>query len=113
MLNLFNPNIMKKALIILISSIVFLSCSPKNAKTLGESTVLEGFGYQPIDPLPLNIFLMRDSSYVYLKKPLSAILSINSIAQLLPDETMRLAIGQIDGTGNIMYPISRAGFNQS
>jgi hypothetical protein len=104
---------MKKTLIILTICNVFLSCSPKIPETLGESTVLEGFGYQPIDPLPLNMYLSHDSSSVYIKKPLSAILSNNSIAQLLPDETMRLAIGQIDGTGNVSFGTAKLGIKGS
>jgi hypothetical protein len=105
--------LMKKSLLILISGIVLFSCSPKIPNTLAESTVLEGFGYQPMDPLPLNMFFIKNDTPKTINKPLSAILSNNSIAQLLPDETMRLAIGQIDGSGNVSFGTAKLGIKGS
>jgi hypothetical protein len=100
---------MKKTLIILISCSVLFSCSPKIPETLAEKTVLEGFGYQPIDPLPTSMYLSHNGSSDYIKKPLSTILPNNEIAQLFPDETMRLAIGQIDGTGSVSFGTAKLG----
>lgn len=76
-------------------TLIFTSCAIFNsAKTIGEKQSFLEYGYTPLDPLPVKIITGKE-------------LTNNRLLRLLPDETVRIATGQVTGTGNISYgPIS-------
>jgi hypothetical protein len=57
------------------------------------------YGYRPLDPLTANL---QHSP----KVPVTNC----RILELFPDETVRLAIGQLDASGNISYGVAKAGY---
>ncbi|WP_423391975.1 hypothetical protein [Burkholderia sp. LMG 21824] len=60
-------------------------------------------GYQPLDPAPVNVIAIG-----------GVVPPPQDILDALPDETMRLAIGQIDISGNITYgPVALSAANSS
>lgn len=63
--------------------------------TPGDPTLAQSFGYTPIDSLPVNIF------------PADA--TREQKLQALPDETMRLAIGQVDRNVGVSFGPATAG----
>ncbi|SOD80978.1 hypothetical protein [Spirosoma fluviale] len=104
----------KFLLYILALLIIALGCSPSKllSKTtsLGDPQNAQTFGYQPLDPLPVNPrFFDRklDSAYYY-----GGVIQIpnNRLMGSLPDETMRLAIGQADGKGNASFGPAKIGY---
>jgi hypothetical protein len=99
---------MKNPGLILLSLIVITACGSLTKKpvTVGDPVNASAFGYQPIDPLPARILLPHDSMDVKA-------LSNEALMSSLPDETMRLAIGQIDRKGNISYGAAELGYEGS
>jgi len=90
--------------------IVILGCSNSETlpKTLGDADNAETYGYQPIDPLPVSLFVdTGGSNMAFLGDKVKV--SNKRIMANLPDETMRLAIRQIDGSGNISFSSAKMG----
>ena len=79
-------------LILFCITILFLnSCeTTKVAKTVGETQSFLEYGYTPLDPLPVRIETNGD-------------LSSERILRSLPDETVRIATGQVIGSGDVSY----------
>ena len=75
------------ALACMLAGATLTGCaSTTSPATLGEQIRQEGsYGYTPIDPLPIAGERMED------------------VLSLLPDTTMRLAIGSFDAQGNLTY----------
>jgi hypothetical protein len=92
---------MIKSILISTVFILFFGCSAskKIPKTMGDIQNAESFGYQPLDPLPVELKSIVDS-------PMTNKRLMNS----LPDETMRLAIGQVDSKGNISFGPAKIGY---
>lgn len=67
-------------------------------QTIGVSNEGPAYGYRPLDPLTAKLEHSE-------KVPVTNC----RILELLPDETMRLAIGQVDMSGNISYGLAKAG----
>src|SRR5690349_21145947 len=79
------------------------------ATTQGDPINAVSYGYQPIDPLPIGLF--ADTGYRQVVELSSSIKIPNKrIMASLPDETMRLAVGQIDGKGNISFATAKLGY---
>lgn len=80
--------------------------------TLGDPKNAISYGYQPIDPLPVKIGI--DTSINGGGVILTSLIKIadknKRIMGSLPDETMRLAIGQVDGKGNISFTTAKLGY---
>jgi hypothetical protein len=77
---------MLKLTLALCCSLFLAGCTISSPATLGEKDRQEvSYGYTPIDPLPINFEKQDD------------------IFSLLPDTTMRLAVGSFDSSGNITY----------
>lgn len=98
-----------KKLYLLLLSILLSACSAnkKLPDTIGDQKNAVSFGYQPIDPLPVKIEY-RDKKF---KDSLTSLNKINShLMSSLPDETMRLAIGQIDTKGDISFATAKTGY---
>lgn len=103
---------MKIALLLTVTFIYLTSCSSSKllskAKTPGDPTNAVSYGYQPIDPLPVAIGVDNgngDIVFIGYKK-----VSNSRIMSSLPDETMRLAIGQVDGKGNVSFATAKLGY---
>ena len=90
---------MKTQVLFVLSLVVLLlGCSNwRVPDTVGDTKNAASYGYQPIDPLPVKM------SY-------SGTLSNKRILDSLPDETMRLAIGEIQGNGGITFGLAKAGY---
>lgn len=87
-----------KILIIVLGGIIVSGCSTILPSTIAEKD--KGYGYTPIDPLPVEI----------KNRVPSAVTNSQLTLQALPDETMRLAVGQMSGSGNITYGPASAGY---
>ena len=90
-----------KKLIALILALVLYSCSSSQSKTSSDgksyifaSTGNVSFGYQPIDPIPVKVLFIDKDSLTSKNTKL-----MNS----LPDESMRLAIGESVGNMGISF----------
>lgn len=103
----------------LFFSLVIIAISSCNATkklttptTLGDPKNAISYGYQPIDPLPVKIGI--DTSINGGGVILTSLIKIadknKRIMGSLPDETMRLAIGQVDGKGNISFTTAKLGY---
>jgi len=90
---------MKTQVLFALSLVVLLlGCSNwRVPDTAGDPKNAASYGYQPIDPLPVNM-------------KYSGILSNKRILDSLPDETMRLAIGEVLGSGGITFGLAKAGY---
>ena len=73
----------------------------------------ESFGYQPIDPLPAKVWYMNDSVRVVPINRVNRATLNKRLMASLPDETMRMAIVQIDGQGNINFTANKIGYKGS
>ena len=83
-----------KALLAVCTLLVVSGCATNFPvpDTLGDPKNANTYGYHPLDPLPINL-----SSGT--AKPLD----------LLPDETMRLAVGTVSGDGGISFGPAKIG----
>jgi hypothetical protein len=63
--------------------------------TLGEQSRELTYGYTPLDPIPVGLTNDANSG---------------DILRALPDETMRLAIGLVEGNGSISYGPAKVGY---
>jgi len=68
--------------------------------TAGDPKNAPNYGYHPLDPLPVNVTLQTPVTNENLMK-------------VLPDETMRLAIGTVSGDGGISYGPAKIGIEGS
>jgi hypothetical protein len=83
-----------------------------SATTIGDPMNAESFGYQPIDPLPVKFGIeQKDESILYLNSQNR--IPNKQIMASLPDETMRLAIGELDGKGNVSFSSAKIGYEGS
>lgn len=64
-----------------------------SADTAGDPKNAISYGYQPLDPVPIT----------QVADPANARITRQHLLDALPDETMRMAIGQVDLAGNITY----------
>ncbi len=84
----------------LFIALLFASCATFRVPAILGAPVNENsYGYHPLDPLPIKIDAVGD-------KPLTNSRLLNS----LPDETMRLAIGQISKSGGLKFGTATAGY---
>lgn len=76
--------------------------------TQGDLKNAQSFGYQPLDPLPvkLNVVEYKDTTknkYVPYNR---------RVMNSLPDETIRLAIGEVDVNSNISFGTASIGYEK-
>jgi len=83
---------------LVLAGIGLSGCSPLLPKTTAEQD--QGYGYTPLDPLPVIVTNAIPGSITNVQLTLTA----------LPDETMRLAVGQISSSGSITYGPASAGY---
>jgi hypothetical protein len=67
--------------------------------TLGDPSNAPSYGYTPLDPLPVIVKIPAGQA-----RP-----TTQTLLDLMPDETMRLAIGRVDGSGSITFGPASAG----
>lgn len=94
---------MKRQLLIITGLLLVLMtgcASWKLPKTLGDPKNANTYGYHPLDPLPIKIELLDE------KQPISNARILNA----LPDETMRLAIGEVNSSGGISFSGATVGY---
>lgn len=77
---------------------------PRNATTpdtttQGDPKNAPNYGYTPIDPLPINFKFLDDST----TSTGSTVHTSIDLLNALPDETVRLAIGQFDAQGSVAF----------
>lgn len=66
--------------------------------TLAAANETPSYGYRPLDPLTATL----DRADVEVTNC--------RILELLPDETVRLAVGEVDASGNVTYGLAKAGY---
>jgi hypothetical protein len=87
-----------KMSLIFLTGIGLCGCSTILPRTTAE--IEQGYGYTPLDPLPVKVTNAIIDNITDSQVTLLA----------LPDETMRLAVGQVSGSGNITYGPASAGY---
>jgi hypothetical protein len=91
----------KLILLILVASIT--SCATwKQPTTQGDPKNANNYGYHPMDPLPVGIKFKEVENDTRTLK--------SRMLDALPDETMRLAIGQINNSGGISFGTATTGY---
>lgn len=89
---------MKTKFIFYLITLMTLSCALlKQPTTLGDPKNAQGFGYHPLDPLPVEI-MYKDN------------INNEIILNSLPDETMRIAVGQFNLEGGISFGKTNIGY---
>ena len=89
-----------KLTLLIVMTTIFNGCASWSIPTTqGDLKNAQNFGYHPIDPIPVTLDL-KDASKPYTNKQL---------LDALPDETMRLAIGQFDGKAGLTFGTAVAG----
>ncbi|RIV21634.1 hypothetical protein DYU11_19760 [Fibrisoma montanum] len=85
--------------LLLLVGLLFGCASSKLPTTLGDVKKSPTYGYTPIDPLPVEVLSPQ------------AVTTVNSskILDALPDETVRLAIGQFDSEGGLTFGPAKIG----
>lgn len=96
---------MKKQIFITGLMVILLSgCATwKVPRTIGDPRNANTYGYHPLDPLPIKV------EYLNEDQPISNIRILNA----LPDETMRLAIGQVNSQGGVTFSSASVGYEGS
>lgn len=98
-----------RAIFLLFLTVVLVgSCLPEPSRppipqTLAVTEPAISYGYYPLDPLPVGYW--NEEKTKWLERDLSS----EHILGLLPDETMRIAIGQVSAGGNISYGPAKVG----
>jgi len=87
-----------KAPLLVIFMIAFAGCASWQVPpTLGDPKITQSYGYHPMDPLPVELKFEGN-------------LTNDRLLNSLPDETMRLAVGEISGSGGITFGPATAGY---
>ncbi len=91
---------MIKAVSIMIFITLLSGCvSWEIPTTPGDMKNAQNYGYHPIDPIPIEL---------NIKNPTLSV-SNTHLLNALPDETMRLAIGQFDGKAGLTFGVAATG----
>lgn len=95
---------MKKiSVLVFLTFLMLAGCKPTELpKTSGEQLSKESYGYQPLDPLPIDVYI-GDSIINPLTKRVEILNALN-------DETLRLAVGEIVGGGQVSYGPATIGY---
>jgi hypothetical protein len=98
-----------RLIFLLLLSVVFVNgcVSLGLPDTAGDRKFASSYGYHPIDPLPVWFSYydkVSETEKQYAKK-----ISEATVLKVLPDETMRIAIGQVQGDGSITYGPAKVG----
>ena len=102
---------MKSSIAILAIVLLLVACNTtKNLpSTLGDQKNAPNYGYTPLDPLPAYV----DSAFLSAGKAdsqlLLNILGNSKLANLLSDETIRMAVGTIDAKANVSFAANTIG----
>jgi len=93
---------MKQIILFLICfAVSFSGCASRNLPSkgigVGFTIKAQSSGYHPLDPLPIKIICEGE-------------LTNKRIMQSLPDETMRIAVGEKNSLGGISYGIAATGY---
>jgi hypothetical protein len=76
-----------------------LACCGHRRPPPTSAEVLNDYGYHPVDPLP-----------VIVKAPDGVKVTPKRVLDALPDETMRLAIGEVLANGSVSFGPAKAGY---
>src|SRR5947208_1733018 len=83
----------------------------------GSEVNAPNYGYTPIDPLPAyfsdNRGVKGTKADTGFKPVLEYVSGDDPLSNLMPHETMRMAIGKIDINGNVSFTTSSFGFQGS
>ena len=94
-----------KRITILLTAACIISCASwrqPNTTTQGDPENANSYGYHPMDPLPVDIKFRNIGAGAPSKK--------TRVLNALPDETMRLAIGQVNHSGGISFGTASTGY---
>ncbi len=97
-----NTNIMKKVMLIGALLLLNFSCSVMKKERYSIDDGQLKFGYYPLDPLPVKLNYKEANVDNRTKN--------KRLMQSLPDETMRLAIGEVTGKSNMNFSSAQVGY---
>jgi hypothetical protein len=99
-----NTSMMLGVFLVLLGPILLGDCSlfspatAKSSETSGQMAQGPSYSYRPLDPLKARLDHAPGVPVTNCR-----------ILELLPDETVRLAVGQVDMSGNVSYGVAKAG----
>jgi hypothetical protein len=93
---------MKKVLLIILTISLTGCATWKQPTTQGDPQNANNYGYHPMDPLPVEIKFKEVDNDTRTKK--------SRMLDALPDETMRLAVGQLNNSGGISFGTATTGY---
>lgn len=89
-----------------------LSKHVPRATPIGDPVNAYSYGYQPIDPLPVSYGVDSGQDKIMMNSYAGKIPN-KRLMESFPDETMRIAIGQLDQNGNVSFASSKYGYKGS
>jgi hypothetical protein len=93
----FSSSAIPKIASVAVCCVLMNGCTSFRVPTPGEQARNDNsFGYKPIDPIPIKVSPFNSSA--------------SNILQILPDETMRLAIGTKQGSVGVTYGPANIGY---
>lgn len=90
-----------KSAFIIVLAFMASACAGINCTT-GDTKTTGSYGYHPLDPIPVKVEKKGDKEITNQK-----------ILNSLPDETMRMAIGEVQASGGITYGPAKAVYSAS
>src|SRR5262245_21660415 len=93
---------MRKIILSSLSICILVGCKTKLPNTSGDPLNAVSYGYQPLDPLPVDVKVGE--------KTIDPLTRHDDVLNSLSDETIRLVIGEVEGGGNISYGSAKMGY---
>lgn len=97
-----HQTLLRFILLATLLGLVLPACKTSQPVTSGDPLNAVGYGYQPLDPLPVDVQLAGNKI-----NPLS---KHSEVLNALSDETLRLAIGEVQGDVSISYGPAKIGY---
>jgi hypothetical protein len=88
--------------IIFLSTLMVTGCRNALPTTSGDPLNAVSYGYQPLDPLPVDVFING--------KKINPLTRQKEVLDALSDETIRLVMGEVTGSGQISYGTAKMGY---
>jgi hypothetical protein len=94
---------MNKIIIItFLATLALTGCKTSLPTTSGDPLNAVAYGYQPLDPLPVDVILNGSK--------IDPLTKHNEVLNALSDETIRLVMGEVQGGGHISYGTAKMGY---
>lgn len=87
---------------IILVTLTLTGCKTTLPTTDGDPLNAVSYGYQPLDPLPVDVHLNG--------KKIDPLTKQKEVLNTLSDETIRLVMGEVEGGGHISYGAAKIGY---